>query len=70
MFLYFIEVGGRCPTPTPEGKATWDSPPMNWNFKMRIAGQLRELSGPCPDHIFLIPEVRAPLTQKGSVGQR
>ena len=27
---------------------------------MRIAGQLRQEAGPCPDHIYLILEVRRP----------
>ena len=28
--------------------------------KRRVAGQLREEAGPCPDHIFCILEVRRP----------
>ena len=31
---------------------------MDWNSKTRLAGQLREEAGLCPDHIFFIPEVR------------
>ena len=33
---------------------------MDWNSKRRLAGQLREEAGPCPDHTLFIPEVRRP----------
>ena len=45
---------------SPQGKAVGNSFPVERNFKMRIAGQLRKKAGPCPDHIFLIFEVRRP----------
>ena len=41
-----------------QGKVIGDSFPTDWNSKMRVAGQLRKEAGPCPDHIFLILEVR------------
>ena len=47
------------PTPT-LGKVIGDLLPVDWNFKMRIAGQLMEEAGPYSDHIFLIVEVRRP----------
>ena len=46
--------------PILEGKAIRDSFPVNLNSRMRIAGQLKEGAGPCPDHIFLILKVRRP----------
>ena len=44
------------PLPSPHGKAIWDSFPVDWNSKLRIAGQLKEEAGPHPDHIFFILE--------------
>ena len=44
----------------PQGKVTRDSFPVDWDSKMRLAEQLREEAGPCPDHIFLILKVRRP----------
>ena len=41
-----------------QDKVIGDSFPTNWHSKMRVEGQLREEAGPCPDHIFLILEVR------------
>ena len=41
-----------------QGKVIEDSFPMDQNCKLRTAGQLREETGPCPDHIFLLLEVR------------
>ena len=41
-----------------QGKVVGDSFPTNWNSKIRVEGQLRKESGPCPDHIFLILKVR------------
>lgn len=41
------------PLPGPPGVKQF---PVDGNFKTRIAGQLREEAGPCPDHILLIPE--------------
>ena len=41
-----------------QGKVIGDSFPTNWNFNMRVEGQLSKESGPCPDHIFLILKVR------------
>ena len=47
--------------PTPlQGKATGGSFPVDRNSKMRTARQLREEAGSCPDHIFLIFQVRRP----------
>ena len=63
------EAGG--PPPTCQGKAIGDSFPMDWNSKMRLAGQLRQEAGPWPDPIPLIPEVKRPPWQhmhiKGSL---
>ena len=42
---------------SPQGKVIGDSFPEDQKSKMRKAGQLREEAGPCPDHVFLIPEV-------------
>ena len=44
----------------PQHKSIGESSPVDWNSKTRIAGQLREDGGPCPEHIFLIFEVRRP----------
>ena len=41
-----------------QGKVIEDSFPVNQNSKMRIAGQLREKAGSCPDHTFLFPKSR------------
>ena len=38
------------PSPSTQGKATGDSFPVDRNSKTRIAEQLREEAGPCPDH--------------------
>ena len=46
--------------PTLEDKAIRDSFPVNLNSRMRMAGQLREGAGPCPDHIFPILKVSRP----------
>ena len=37
----------------PQGKAVGDSFSIDQNSKIRIAGQLREEAGPCPDYMFL-----------------
>ena len=44
----------------PQGKVIGDSFPKDQNSKIRTAGRIREETGPCPDHIFLILEVRKP----------
>ena len=44
----------------PQFEATGASFPEDWNSKTKIAGQLREMAGPCPDHRFLIIGVRRP----------
>ena len=46
--------------PSSPGKTIGDSFLIYQNSKRRIAGQLREKSGPFPDHIFFIPQVRIP----------
>ena len=55
----------------PQGKVIGDSLSKDQNSKIRIAGQIREETGPCPDHIFLILEVRRPpqpyMHRKGSL---
>ena len=53
-----LEAGGR--SSPHQGKANEDSFSTDRNSKTRIAGQLREDTGPFSDHIFLIPEVRRP----------
>ena len=52
--------GHELGAPLPQSKAIGDSVSVDWNSKRRIAGQLRGETGPCPDHIFLILEVRRP----------
>ena len=53
-----------CPPPLPhcpsQGKAIGDWFPVDWNSKVRKAGQLREETGPLPDHVFLTLEVKRP----------
>ena len=46
--------------PSSQGKTIGDSFLIYQNSKRRIAGQLREEARPCPDHIILILEVKAP----------
>ena len=53
-----IEAAGR--SPISQGKAIGDSFPVDRDSKTRITGQLGEEAGLCPDHIFLIFEVRRP----------
>ena len=43
-------------SPDPQDKATGDSVPNDPNSKTRIAGQLREEAGCCPDHILLFSQ--------------
>ena len=50
-------MGPPPPSPGPS-KAIGDSFSINGNFKKRIAEQLREETGPCPDLLFLVPKVR------------
>ena len=38
--------------------ASEDLFPVDQNSKMRLTGQVREGAGPCPDHMFLILELR------------
>ena len=60
---------GLSPTTT-QGEAIGHSFPLDGNSKARRAGQLRKKAGLCPDHTFLISEVRRPpqphVHQKGS----
>ena len=50
--------GKRQIPPLHHGKATGDSFSADWNSKTRIAEQLREEAGPCPDPLFLVLEGR------------
>ena len=43
-------------SPAPQDKAIGDSVSIDPNSKTRIAGQLREDTGCCPDHIFLFSQ--------------
>ena len=64
------EVDGPYPhPPTPISiKRLGDSFPIDCNSRRRIAGQLREESGPCPDDIFLSQETSLTIhVQKGSL---
>ena len=47
----------HCPS---QGKAIGDWFPVDWNSKVRKAGQLREETGPLPNHVFLTLEVKRP----------
>ena len=38
----------------PQGKAVGNSFPIDQNSKMRIAGQLREEAGACPDTVLIM----------------
>ena len=49
----------RRPDPR-QSKAIGDSFPVGLNSRTRLAGQLRERSGPCLDHVFLLLKVRRP----------
>lgn len=56
--LTSCEVGSSCPLSP--GKVMGDSFLVDQNSEMRIVGQLSEEAGPCPDHAFLVLEVRDP----------
>lgn len=47
-------------SPAPQDKAIGDSVSIDPNSKTRIAGQLREDTGCCPDHIFFFLTVSGP----------
>lgn len=43
-----------------QDKVVGDSFSMDQKSKMTIAGQLSKEAGPCPDHVFILLEVRRP----------
>ena len=54
-----------------QGKVIRGSSPLDWNSKTRKVGQFREKAGLCPEHVFIILEVRRPprpdMSRKGSL---